>query len=53
MNYALRMAAYYGHVKIVKLLLADPRVNPADNGNDALIGAASRGNAEIVQILFS
>ena len=47
-DYAIGEAAYYGNLEVVKLLLADKRVNPA-----AAIKVASRkGNVEIVKLLL-
>ena len=47
-DYAIGEAAYYGNLEVVKLLLADKRVNPA-----AAIKVASRkGNVEIIKLLL-
>jgi hypothetical protein len=43
-NLAIRLASKYGHVKLVKFLLADDRVNPADYDPDALIEAIKNGH---------
>ena len=34
---AIRWAAVRGHVEVVKLLLQDPRVDPSDDNDDALL----------------
>ncbi len=51
---ALNMAALRGFVQIVEMLLADPRVNPAqdDYHNPAIAKAARRGHVQIVQLLL-
>lgn len=52
-NQCIREASYLGHTEMMKLLLADPRVDPSDYGNDALISAAEEGWTEIVQLLLA
>lgn len=50
-NEALSTAAMNGHLEIVKLLLADRRVNPADT-NYAIILASMDGYSDIVKLLL-
>ena len=52
-NIALRMAALYGQTEIVKMLLADPRVDVTDRDNDAIHKAEAAGHWEIVDLLMS
>ena len=40
-------------VEIVKLLMSDPRVNPADQNNQAIVKAAKGGHTETVKLLLS
>ena len=40
-----------GHTEIVRLLLQDPRVNPADRNNKAIIWASENGHTKIVRLL--
>ncbi|KAI9333820.1 hypothetical protein BDR26DRAFT_921151 [Obelidium mucronatum] len=46
-------AAQKGHLQAVKLLLAQPQVNPSDEGNKALQLACYGQHSEIVQILLA
>jgi hypothetical protein len=50
-NKPIRYASAYGHIKIVRLLLADPRVDPTDLNNDALTRASENGHTKIVKLL--
>ncbi len=47
---AITWASYGGHIEIVKLLLADERVQPDD---DAFFGAIEYGHIEIVELLLA
>lgn len=47
------MAAAAGHLSVVKLLLADARVNPAAGGQAALCSAAERGDLEMLDLLLA
>ena len=40
-----------GHSEIVKLLLADPRVDPAADNNVTIRDASLHGHTEIVKLL--
>lgn len=51
-NYGLCQAAQYGQVKIVKLLLKDPRVDPSDEENYPLRKSASNGHLPVVRELL-
>lgn len=51
-NLALQFATEEGNIEIVKLLLQDPRVDPADEKNLAIIYASQNGYFEIVQLLL-
>jgi ankyrin repeat protein len=51
-NYAIRLAAQYGHLEIVKLLLKDKRVNPAAEYNFAIRWASKHNHIEIVKLLL-
>ena len=46
-------SAKNGHTDVVKILLADPRVNPAAQNNDAIRLASQYGHTDIVKILLS
>ena len=53
---ALYWAAHLGHAKVVRVLLADQRVDvnfKNHNGQTALHTAAERGQDEVVQLLLS
>ena len=41
------------HAEVVKLLLTDPRVNPADDKNYAIRCASQNGHVEVVRILLA
>jgi ankyrin repeat protein/curved DNA-binding protein CbpA len=54
-QYALRWAAEYGDIDIVRLLLehgADPNSSNDDDCGNALHGACKKGRAEVVQLLL-
>jgi hypothetical protein len=52
-NYSICYASENGHTEIVKLLLADPRVNPSDQDNCAIqcASGSGSGHTEIVKLL--
>lgn len=52
-NHAIVLAAEYGHIEVVRLLLGDPRVSSAENLNDATGMAALRGHTGIVKLLLA
>lgn len=57
-NVAIRIAAGHGHFEIVRLLLADPRVDPAANDNKAIKFAinghlAQNACFEVVRLLLA
>ncbi len=41
-----------GHIEVVRLLLQDPRVNPAAGNNSAISGASKNGHVEVVKFLL-
>ena len=45
------MASEKGHMEVVKLLLADPRVDPSARNNWAIQLASENGHLEIVKLL--
>jgi ankyrin repeat protein len=47
-NHAIGVAASYGRSEVVQLLLADARINPADNDNDAIQRASAAGMNSLV-----
>jgi len=51
-NQAIILAVTFGHVRLVKLLMTDPRINPADRDNEAILVASNQGDLEIVKILL-
>uniref|UniRef100_A0A6C0JSM1 Uncharacterized protein n=1 Tax=viral metagenome TaxID=1070528 RepID=A0A6C0JSM1_9ZZZZ len=51
-NLAIRYASVNGHVKVVKILLDDPRVDPSDYNSKALQNASINGHVEIVRLLL-
>lgn len=51
-NEAIRIAAKYGKVHIVKELLQDPRVNPGAKENEALLNAVQKKHVEVVKELL-
>jgi ankyrin repeat protein len=51
-NLPFRLAVDYGHIEVVKYLLTDPRVNPADNDNSAIGYAALKDDIEMVSLLL-
>lgn len=42
-----------GHTEIVKLLLNNPRFNPDDNNNEALLVAAREDHFDVVKLLLN
>ena len=46
------MASANGHYNVVKLLLEDKRVNPADNNNFAIRWASEYGHYNVVKLLL-
>ncbi|CAK7995036.1 Ankyrin repeat protein [uncultured virus] len=48
-----KWAAANGHLEVVKVLLADPRVNPADDGDYAIRCAAINGHVKVVEVLLT
>jgi ankyrin repeat protein len=53
LNAALLAVSKRGHVGILKLLLADPRVDPAANDNAAIQASSENGHAEVVKLLLT
>jgi hypothetical protein len=47
------MASENGHADTVKLLLLDPRVNPAADENSAIQLASKEGHTDTVMLLLS
>ena len=52
-NIAISHACKEGHYSVVKLLLADPRVNPAADNNRAIKGASLKGHDLVVKLLLA
>ena len=52
-NRAIKLASQYGHVDVVRLLLADPRVDPSAIGNRAIQDASEGGHVEAVRQLLA
>jgi hypothetical protein len=52
-SFSLTEAVLNGHLEVVKLLVSDPRIDPAVNNNLALQQAAFRGHTEIVRFLVA
>lgn len=46
-------ASICGHTEIVRLLLADPRVDPTAGGDKAIMEAHRIGHAEVVRLLLA
>ena len=51
-NKAIILAAKNNHPEVVKLLLGDKRVNPADRNNAAIRWASENGHLEVVKLLL-
>ena len=51
-NIFIRWVCRKGHTEIVKMLLADPRVDPTANDNYAICVASGNGHVEIIIMLF-
>lgn len=51
-EYPLRIAIEQGDEKIVQLLLADGRANPAANGQELFILALKKGNPAIIKLIL-
>ena len=51
-NFLFRIAAGYGLIDILKILIEDNRVNPADDQNNAIFEAYDAGNTKVVFYLF-
>ena len=49
----LKNASENGHLKVVKMVLADGRVDPSSNNNWAVKGASENGHSEIVELLLA
>jgi hypothetical protein len=52
-NQPLRYAAGAGYVEIVRMLLADARIDPTMNDHEVLVVAASWGQVEVKLTHFS
>jgi len=50
LNFAIRIASEYGHTDVVRLLLADSRVNPSADNNFAIRSASANGHADVVKV---
>ena len=53
MNTEFIEAAKRGDINNVRLLLADPRVDPAARNNDAIRWASGNGHSEVVKLLLN
>jgi hypothetical protein len=51
-NYAVRWAAWYGHLAVVDRLLQDKRVDPSARDNSAVRLAAQNGHLAVVERLL-
>ena len=51
-NILIREASRDGNIDVVKLLLADKRVNPSANDNEAIQWAKYYGHTEVVKLLL-
>jgi ankyrin repeat protein len=51
-NYAIQTASQNGHTEIVKLLLADKRVDPSADDNWAIKRASRNGHIKVVKLLL-
>jgi len=54
-NYAIRWSSRYGHLSVVKALLADPRLsgdkpNPSADNNYAIHWASQNGHTDVVKV---
>jgi hypothetical protein len=47
------VAAHFGHVDVVKLLLQDKRVNPSAQENNAVHRAALFGHCDVLEVLLA
>jgi len=52
-NSAISFAAESGHVAVVSLLLADPRVDPSGGDNNAILIASENGHEAVVALLLA
>jgi hypothetical protein len=51
-QYPLRWACQGGHVEVVKLLLADPRVDPSAGNQYAIVWATENSHLQVVKLLL-
>lgn len=51
--FALIYASRHGYLEVVKLLLADKRVDPSSQMNRAIREASSNGHSEVVKLLLT
>ena len=49
----LESACYDGHTEVVKLLLADPGVDPSAKDNESIRFASYYGHTEVVKLLLA
>lgn len=52
-NFAIKIASRKGHTEIVRLLLADGRVNPVAENNQAIRWACANGHLDVVKLLLA
>jgi ankyrin repeat protein len=52
-QFAIWWASKNGHVKLVKLLLSDPRCEPSRNKQASICAACEQGHLEVVQLLLA
>ena len=52
-EYVFRCAVFYGFVKVVNMLLADPSIDDKDIFDFAIYWASRKGNSKVVQLLLS
>ena len=52
-NEAIKYASFYGHTEIIRLLLADSRIDPLANDGDLLKKTSRSGYTSIVNLLLA
>lgn len=52
-NNAIKVASLMGHTEIVRMLLADPRLDPSVSENYAFTRACTHGHTEVVRLLLA
>ena len=52
-NLPIRIVSQYGRLEIVKLLMADSRVDPSGRNNEAILLASQQGHVDVVRLLLT